>query len=83
MAKIIELTGSPKSSGFKTKATFLKALSPYGYIHGKITKKNNEVDILVCDDIDSNTEKIQSAKKLGIEIMTYIEIVDLFDLVEE
>jgi len=78
--KIIEMTGSPKSAGFKTKATFLEALAPFGYTHGKMTKKNNTVDILVTNEPDSTTNKMTLAKKIGVEIMTYEELVELFDL---
>jgi hypothetical protein len=80
MEKFIEMTGSPKSAGFSTKEAFLSALSNYGYVHSKITKKNNKVSILVTDDIDSNTTKMQTAKELGIEIMTYLEIKEQFNL---
>jgi len=80
MAKIIEMTGSPKESGFKTKGTFLAALSDFGYEQGKMTKKNNIVDILVTDDMSSETNKMTLAKELGVEIMTYTDIVEAFDL---
>jgi hypothetical protein len=80
MGKKIEFTGSPKSAGFKTKATFLAALEPYGYSKTKMTKKNNVVDILVTDDINSTSSKMELAKELGIEIMTYVDIIDAFDL---
>lgn len=78
--KVIEMTGSPKGSGFKTKATFLERLSPYGYTHGKMTKKDNQVDILCTDDINSSTSKMELAKSLGVEIMTYEELAEMFDL---
>lgn len=80
MAKVIEMTGSPKSSGFKTKATFLAALADYGYTKGKMRKKDNKVDILVTDDMSSETNKMKTAKELGVEIMTYTDLVEAFDL---
>jgi hypothetical protein len=80
MTKIVEFTGSPKSSGFKTKDSFLKALTPYGFEHGKMTKKGNVVDILCCDSPESGSLKLQLADDLGVQIMTYIEMVDMFDL---
>ncbi|NPV12972.1 MAG: hypothetical protein HPY57_14495 [Ignavibacteria bacterium] len=80
MAKIICMTGSPKTSGFSTKAVFLNKLAPYGYSEGKMTKKNNKVDILVTDDLNSKTNKMSLAKELGVEIMTYAELAEAFDL---
>jgi len=80
MAKVIEMTGSPKSSGFKTKATFLSALEDFGYSKDKMRKKDNTVNILVTDDINSETKKMTLAKDLGIEIMTYEDLVEAFDL---
>lgn len=80
MAKIIEMTGSPKSAGFSTKAAFLGELAPFGYSQYKMTKKNNKVDILVTDDLSSTTNKMSLAKELGIEIMTYAELAEAFDL---
>jgi hypothetical protein len=81
MAKVVEFTGSPKSAGFKTKETFLNALAPYGFSHGKMSKKGNIVDILCCDSPDAGTSKLQLAEELGVQVMTYIEMVEMFDLV--
>ena len=80
MTKIISMTGSPKESGFKTKKTFLAALSDFGYEEGKMKKKDNQVDILVTDDMSSTTSKVILAQTLGVEIMTYVELVEAFDL---
>ena len=80
MAKIIEMTGSPKSAGFSTKAAFLDKLAPFGYSQSKMTKKNNKVDILVTNDLSSTTNKMSLAKDLGIEIMTYAELAEAFGL---
>lgn len=77
--KRIELTGSPKPH-FKTKNEFLNVVEPYGYIHGKITKRNNTCDILVTDDTSKSSNKMELAKELGVEIMSYEEIVELFEL---
>lgn len=80
MAKVIEMTGSPKGAGFSTKGVFLGELESYGYSQAKMTKKNNKVDILVTDDLSSETNKMTLAKELGIEIMTYAELAEAFDL---
>lgn len=77
--KIISMTGSPKPF-FKTKELFLEQLSPYGFIEGVMSKKNNKVDILVTNTPESTTSKMTLAKSLGVEIMTYEELVDTFDL---
>jgi hypothetical protein len=78
--KKVELTGSPKDAGFKTKASLLDKLEDFGYSQSKMKKRGNDVDILLTDDPDSTTKKMELAKELGVEIMTYDEIADLFDL---
>ena len=70
------MTGSPKNSGFKTKKTFLEALSVFGYEESKI----KDCDILCTDKPESTTKKMSLAKELGIEIMTYEDLVEAFDL---
>jgi len=74
------MTGSPKEAGFSTKEVFLYELSKFGFVHGKMTKKNNEVDILVADDINSGTGKIKMAVDLDVEIKTYQELKNEFSL---
>jgi hypothetical protein len=80
MFKKMELTGSPKSTGFKTKASFLNAMSDFGWTQDKMRIKNNQVKMLVTNDIFSNTNKMKMAKRLGIDIVTYDELVELFEL---
>ncbi len=82
MAKIIEMTGSPKPY-FSTKAKFLEALADFGYSQDKMKKKDNKVDILVCDDLTSTTRKMQLANELGVEIMTYADLTEAFDISED
>lgn len=79
MSKMIEFTGSPKPY-FATKELFLNALSPYGYEHGKMTKRDNKCHVLCCDSPDSGTSKLKLASELGVEIVTYADLVELFDL---
>lgn len=81
MTKVIEMTGSPKPY-FSTKSKFLEALEPYGYTQDKMKKKDNKVNILVTNSPESTTNKMQLAKDLGVEIMTYEEMVEAFDLSE-
>ena len=78
--KKIECTGSPKNCGISTKEVFLTALAPFGYEHGKMTKKNNQVDVLACEDKSGNSKKLQLARELGVEIMTYQELKEAFEL---
>ena len=60
------MTGSPKACGFNTKSDFLKAHPEYVE-----TTKWNECQILFTDDLDSDSSKMQKAKKLGVEIRKY------------
>ena len=79
MGKIIEMTGSPKPVA-KTKEVFLAMLAQYGFTQNKMSKKNNIVDILVTDSKESKTTKMKLAEELGIEIMTYEELAELYSL---
>lgn len=60
------MTGSPKACGFNTKADFLSKHPEYVE-----TTKWNECQILFTDDLDSDSSKMQKAKKLGITIKKY------------
>ena len=60
------MTGSPKECGFNTKADFLDKHQEYVE-----TTKWNECQILFTDDLDSDSSKMQKAKKLGITIKKY------------
>ena len=60
------LTGSPKECGFNTKSDFLSKHPEYVE-----TTKWNECQILFTDDFESNSYKMQKAKKLGITIKKY------------
>ena len=60
------MTGSPKACGFNTKSDFLSAHPEYIE-----TSKWNECQILFTDDLESDSSKMQKAKKLGIAIKKY------------
>ena len=60
------MTGSPKACGFNTKADFLSKHPEYVE-----TTKWNECQILFTDDLESDSSKMQKAKKLGITIKKY------------
>jgi len=75
------MTGSPKSAGFKTKATFFEKLSEYGdFEEIKAISKKNLADILVTNTPDSETKKMQDARDLGVEILTYEDMKETFEL---
>jgi hypothetical protein len=79
MATIVEFTGSPKPF-FKTKELFMEQLSKFGFEHGKITKKNNEVDLLICEDMDLGSSKLRLAEELNIKVVTYLDLIEEYDL---
>lgn len=60
------MTGSPKECGFNTKSDFLSKHPEYVE-----TTKWNECQVLFTDDLESNSSKMQKAKKLGITIKRY------------
>lgn len=70
----VELTGSPKDAGFKTKDDFINTISPFKFEHGKLS----EAKYLITDDINSKSSKMQTARKKGIEIFTYKQFVEKF-----
>lgn len=61
------MTGSPKNFGWKTKAEFKKSV-PENYIE---TDKFTDADILFTDDLNSNSGKMQKAKKNNLSIKLY------------
>ena len=73
-AIICEFTGSPKPFGFKTKEEFLEKIKSHGFVHGKLDKN---CKYLITDDINSTSSKMSSAKKLGVEIKTYEDILNM------
>lgn len=79
MAKKFEMTGSPKPH-FAKKEEFIETMTKFGWIQCKMTKKNNQCEILVSDDLSKSSNKMTLANELGVEIMSYADIVELFDL---
>lgn len=67
----LTLTGSPKQFGYATKAEYIEELKQMGYAIEEVSIK--ACDYLITDDLNSNTSKMQNAKKLGKTIKTYGE----------
>ena len=67
-----EMTGSPKSFGFKAKSEFVDLLKTKSHFHHKI---NDKCKYLVTDSYDSSSSKMKTAEKKGIEIITYGDLL--------
>jgi len=67
-----EMTGDTKPY-FKQKRDFADSVFDHGYIHHKL---NKECDILITNDLESNTGKMKKARQLGKEIKTYKQIAE-------
>lgn len=80
--KKFEMTGSPKPY-FNTKEEFVNAISVFGWEPQKMSKKSNLCEVLVSDSLTKTSNKTVLANELGVTIMSYEEIVDLFDLETE
>lgn len=72
--KIVELTGSPKTAGFKSKSEFIEFLKTKGYINGKLDKNTS---YLITDDLNSTSSKMKRAEKNGVKIITYENFIKL------
>lgn len=71
----IEMTGSPKAFGFKTKEKFLETLVPFGVEHHPLT---HGCKYLVTNDISSSTNKMKKAKSYGAKVITYGDLLNQF-----
>lgn len=69
-----EMTGSPKDFGFSTKGEFTKMAENAGF---KNTKLEKGTRYLITDSMDSDSSKMQKARKLGVEIITYGEFAKI------
>jgi NAD-dependent DNA ligase len=67
------MTGSPKPFGFKTKEEFVNLIKTHGYLHTGLDKSTH---ILITDDLNSSSSKMEKARKLGIQIKSYEEILN-------
>ena len=75
------MTGSPRAAGFKTKAELIARLEVWGYVkddlagagQGKVPEQ--VCNLLLTDSYDSKSGKMTKAKKLGIRILTYEDLL--------
>jgi NAD-dependent DNA ligase len=72
--KIYEMTGSPKPH-FKTKAEFTDFAKKHNLVHGKL---NKDADYLITDSYSSTSSKMKKAEKLGVEVITYEDLLKKF-----
>ncbi|MDP6526642.1 MAG: hypothetical protein QGH15_20740 [Kiritimatiellia bacterium] len=80
-----EMTGSPREAGFKTKAELIKHLAGHGYVkddlssegYGKVPDK--VCDLLLTNSYDSPSSKMKKAKKMGIRILTFQDLLKELD----
>lgn len=71
----IEMTGSPREHGFKTKEQFVKSLNSVNVFQRKL---EHGAEYLITNDLSSDTAKMRFAKKRKIKIKTYSEFVNEF-----
>jgi DNA ligase (NAD+) len=69
-----EMTGSPKEFGFAKKSEFTDLAKTKGALHSKL---NSDCNYLITDSLDSPSSKMSKARKLGVEIITYDEFINL------
>lgn len=67
-----EMTGSPKDSGFPVKSDLEKFLLSHGYVHTNI----KGAKILLTDSVGSSSSKMQQARKLGVQILEYTNMIE-------
>ena len=76
-----EMTGSPKESGYSTKAELIKHLEGFGYVkddmsgEGYGTSPEDVCELLLTDSYDSKSSKMYKAQKLEIKILTYEDLL--------
>jgi len=65
-----EMTGSPKSFGFKTKEEFVAAAKAKGYYHTSL----KDAKVLFVDDLNTSSNKMKTAQSKGVKVMLYSDI---------
>lgn len=77
--KKFEMTGSPRPF-FSKKDVFVEKMAEFGWEQCKMTKRNNQCQILITDDVTKSSNKMTLANDLDVVIMSYEDVVDAFDL---
>lgn len=70
-AMTFEMTGSPSGDGYKTKEELVMFLASKGFAHTKL----KDAKLLLTDSHSSPSGKMKDARKKGIKIMTYEELI--------
>jgi DNA ligase (NAD+) len=70
-----EMTGSPSDAGYKTKDELVTFLGTKGFAHTKL----KDAKLLLTDSHASSSSKMKDARKKGIKIMTYDELIATFN----
>lgn len=68
-----EMTGTPNVRGFVHKEDVVNFLSNWGH-----TGLNKNTTYLITNSLSSDTGKMSRARKLGIEILTYEQAIELY-----
>lgn len=74
---LVEMTGSPREHGFKTKQKFIETLNSFG-VDVQPSKLKHGADYLITNDLSSDTIKMKTAKQMRVPIKTYSEFVNEF-----
>jgi HEAT repeat protein len=76
-----EMTGSPKRAGFKSKAELTEYLAEHGYVRDDLAGEgygqspDKVCDLLLTNSYDSSSSKMKKAKKRGIRILTFQDLI--------
>ena len=76
-----EMTGSPKTAGFAVKKDLIEFLAGHGYIKDDLAREgageqpDKVADLLLTDSYASSSNKMAKAKKMGITIKTYEDLI--------
>lgn len=76
-----EMTGSPKGAGFAVKKDLIEFLAKHGYVKDDLAREGAGIvpdkvaDLLLTDSYESPSKKMVKARKMGIAIKTYEDLI--------
>ena len=76
-----EMTGSPKAAGFAVKKELIEFLAEHGYVKDDLAREGSGMqpdkvaDLLLTDSYESTSNKMVKARKMGIAIKTYEDLI--------